>query len=78
MGKAVIVSSARGQMDIIRDGEHGLYVSPSDPRKLRAAIEHLIRHPEEAERMGRAGRKLIERSHSLDAYVAHVARLVRG
>ncbi len=58
--KAVIVTRTRGQVDVLRDGEHGLYVPPRDLRAMRAAIEHLLAPPEEAERVGRAGRALIE------------------
>jgi glycosyltransferase involved in cell wall biosynthesis len=78
MGKAVVVSRTRGQVDVIRDGVHGIYVPPGDPRALRAALEHLQRHPEEATRMGRAGRSLVEARHTLDAWVAQVADVVRG
>jgi hypothetical protein len=76
MGKAVIVTRTRGQVDIIRDGEHGLYVPPEDPAALRRAIEHLAAHPDEAERMGRAGRALIEQRHTLDGYVGRLAALM--
>lgn len=76
MGKAVILSRTRGQVDIVRDGEHGIYVPPGDPTALRAAIEHLESHPEEAERMGRAGREEVERQYALDGYVAGVADII--
>lgn len=77
MGKAVIISRTRGQADILSDGVHGIYVPPGDPRALRAAIEHLLTHPEEADRMGQAGRALVEQRHTLDAYVARLAAIVR-
>ncbi len=50
---------------------------PGDPRALRQAIEHLLQHPEEAARMGRAGRELVETRHTLDRYVERVVRIVR-
>jgi len=75
MGKAVIASRARGQRDLVRDGETGLYIPPGDPRALRAAIAHLLAHPDEAERMGRAGRAIAERELTLDRWVSSVARL---
>lgn len=78
MGKAVIVTRSRGQVDVIRDGAQGLYVPPGDPRALRQAIEYLLGNPEEAQRMGRAGRDLAEARHALDKYVPHVAAIVRG
>lgn len=78
MARAVVLTRTRGQVDIVRDGEHGIYVPPADPASLREALEHLVRHPSEAERMGRAGRAAIERRHTLDAWVTKVAELVRG
>jgi glycosyltransferase involved in cell wall biosynthesis len=78
MGKAVIVTRTRGQIDVVEDGVHGMYVPPRDPSALRRAIEHLIAHPEEAERMGRAGRRLIEERHTLTAYAERLAAVVRG
>jgi glycosyltransferase involved in cell wall biosynthesis len=78
MGKAVIITQTRGQADVVREGVNGLYVPPGDPRALRQAIEHLLGHPEEAARMGRAGRELAETRHALDRYVERVARIVRS
>ena len=73
MGKAVILTRNRGQVDIVRDREHGLYVPPRDPAALRSAIRYLLENPDEAERMGRAGRAHIEARHRLDAYVGSLA-----
>jgi glycosyltransferase involved in cell wall biosynthesis len=78
MGKAVIVSRTRGQTDVIRDGETGLYVPPGDPAALRAAIQHLLDHPSEADRMGRAGRAVVESCHTLDGWVAAVTGATTG
>ncbi len=75
MGKAVVVSRTRGQVDLVRHGETGLYVPPGDPRALRAAIEHLLAHPAEAERMGRAGRAFAEARLRLDHWVSSVAQV---
>lgn len=77
MGKAVVVTRTRGQRDLIRDGEEGIYVPPDDAAALRQAITFLLENPEEAERMGRAGRRRAEDRHSLDAYVARLAAIVR-
>lgn len=75
MGKAVIVTRGRGQVDLVREGETGLYVPPGDPRALREAIQHLLANPEEAARMGEAGRALAETRLSLDRWVSTVADL---
>src|SRR5262249_43254437 len=72
MGKAVIVTRNRGQVDVIRDGVDGIYIPPHDPRALREAIQHLLDSPEEAARMGAAGREAVLERHTLDGYVARV------
>jgi glycosyltransferase involved in cell wall biosynthesis len=69
MERAIICSQTRGQTDVIVEGENGLYVPPGDPAALRAAIEHLLAYPKEAERMGKNGRKRIEEEMSLAHYV---------
>jgi len=78
MGKAVIVTRTRGQVDLVADGVQGIYVPAGDARAMRGAIEHLVAHPEDADRMGRAGRALVERRHTLDAYTRRLAAIVRG
>lgn len=78
MGKAVVLSRARGQGELIRDGEDGIYVPPGDARALRSAVEHLLAHPELAERMGRMGRARAESVFDLDEYAARVASVVRS
>jgi glycosyltransferase involved in cell wall biosynthesis len=76
MGKAVICTRVAGQRDVVDDGVNGLLVPPRDPAALRAAMEHLWRNPAECERMGREGRRRVERLHTLDRFVAGVRRAV--
>ncbi len=78
MGKAVICTRTPGQTDIIVDGENGLYVEPGDPGSLRTAIQWLLDHHEEAERMGRNGRHLIEQKMSLEHYVPRLAQHLKS
>ena len=78
MAKPVVVTRTRGQIDIMREREHGFYVPPGDPRSMRQAIEYLIENPQEAERMGRAGREHIERHHTLDGYVARLVEITEA
>jgi len=77
MGKAVIVSQTRGQAGVISHGGQGFFVRPHDPRALRQAIEYLLDRPQEAERMGHAGRQLVEERHRLDDFVKQLAQIVR-
>ena len=78
MGKAVIVTRNRGQVDVIRDGVDGIYVPAHDPGALREAITHLLDHPAEAARLGAAGRAAVLERHTLDGYAERVAHLVRA
>jgi glycosyltransferase involved in cell wall biosynthesis len=78
MSRAVICSRTRGQTDVIVDGQTGIYVPSGDAQALRAAIEGLLARPEEAERMGRAGRRVVEQEMNLDLYVQRLARCVRS
>jgi glycosyltransferase involved in cell wall biosynthesis len=77
MGKAVICSQTEGQVDVITEGRNGLYVPPGDPKALQQAIRYLWEHPDEAERMGREGRRFIEENHRLDNFVRCVKGIVR-
>jgi glycosyltransferase involved in cell wall biosynthesis len=77
MGKCVIATRTFGQTDTIVDGENGLYVPPGDPRQLRAAIERVLKDPEEAARLGRGARAFIEQHASLDLFVDRVTRAVQ-
>jgi glycosyltransferase involved in cell wall biosynthesis len=78
MGRAVITSRTRGGMDILRDGEQGIYVPPGDARALREAIEFLLANPEKARQMGEAGRALVEANYTLDTFVERVAAIVEA
>jgi glycosyltransferase involved in cell wall biosynthesis len=60
------------------DPETGIYVPPADSAALRAAIQHLLDHPDEAARLGAAGQALVRRWCSLDRYVAEIASSIRG
>lgn len=77
MGKAIIVTRNRGQVDVVRDGVEGIYVPPYDSVALREAISYLLENPAEAERMGAAGRQAVLERHTLDDYVARLAGIIQ-
>lgn len=78
MGKAVICTRVEGQRDLLEHEVNGLFVPPKDPRALREAMEYLWCHPEVCERMGREGRRRIERSHTLEGFVSGVRGAVEA
>jgi colanic acid/amylovoran biosynthesis glycosyltransferase len=61
MGLPVISTHHSGIPEMIRDGDNGYLVPERDPTALADRIIHLARHPEEWDRLGRAGRGVVER-----------------
>lgn len=78
MERAVICSRTPGRTEAIVDGETGLYVEPGDPRALGQAIEYLRQNPDEAKRMGRAGRRRVEQMMGLECYVERFQQHVQA
>lgn len=76
MGKAVICSRTKGQVDIIQEGSTGLFVPVGDPVALQKAILYLWENPGIAEAMGRKGREFIEKNHTLNKFVHDVNNTV--
>lgn len=72
MGRPVVVSRTIGQVDIVREGETGVYVPPGDPDALREAIVELINDPERAEAMGSRAREYILERHRAEVFAAGV------
>ncbi len=68
MGKPVICSRTRGQVDVIQDGVTGLYVPIGDAPALRKAISSLWYEPARAQQMGQAARAYIEKNHTLEKF----------
>jgi glycosyltransferase involved in cell wall biosynthesis len=72
MGKPVICSRTRGQVDVIQDGVTGLYVPVGDAAAMRAAILSLWNDPQRARQMGQNARAFIEKYHTLEMFTATV------
>jgi len=70
MGKPVICSRTRGQVDVIQEGVTGLYVPVGDAGALRAAILSLWNEPQRAQQMGRNARAAVEKHHTLEMFTA--------
>jgi len=70
MGKTVICSRTRGQVDVIQEGVTGLYVPVGDAGALRSAVLSLWNEPSRAEQMGRSARAYVEKNHTLERFTA--------
>lgn len=80
MGKPVVVTATEGQraLGAVRHGETGYLVAPGDVAGWREAVRYLLHHPEEAARMGRRARQVVEDGLNLDAYVHEMVDIVRA
>jgi len=61
MGKPVITTDAVGCRDAVEHGRTGLMVPVKDPASLAEAMKEMIKSPEMRSRMGREGRRKVER-----------------
>ena len=68
-GKPVVATDVGGCAEAVVHGETGLIVPPEDPAALANAILYLLQNPEQARRMGEAGRKRVEEHFTVDAMV---------
>ncbi len=74
-GRPVVATRLGGPAELVRDGETGLLVPPSDPAALAAALDRLLADASLASRMGEAGRRRSLESFSLAAQAAAFHRL---
>jgi glycosyltransferase involved in cell wall biosynthesis len=75
VGTPVVATTVGGSPELIRDGETGRLVPPADAHALAGAILSMLRDPERARAMGRAGQALVQREHSLDAVMRRTTAL---
>jgi len=68
-GLPVVAPRAGGIPEVVLDGTTGILTEPGDLDALAEALLRLMTAPEEAEQLGRAGRKRIEQQFSPAAIV---------
>lgn len=74
-GKPVVATRVGGVPDLVEDRVTGLLVEPQDPEAFAAAVIELLRDPDRAEAMGRAGQALRMRDFTIDATLRRVESL---
>jgi len=72
----VVATNVGGNAELVVAERTGLLIPPRDPDALAAAIERLLRGPEPAREMGRAGRLMVEQHFSLRAAALGVERVI--
>ena len=72
-GLPVVTTDATGAVDSIEDGRTGLLYRTGDSAHLAKALGWLLRHPEEAVRMGRTGRSFVMENYDQAAVTEAVA-----
>ncbi|HUI48071.1 MAG TPA: glycosyltransferase family 4 protein [Acidimicrobiia bacterium] len=79
MARPCVVTDVRGCRQTVDHGVNGLRVPPRDPAALAAAVESLLRSPEDRARMGAAGRaralREFDERRVIDAIIAAYRRL---
>jgi glycosyltransferase involved in cell wall biosynthesis len=70
--KPVIASDVGGIPEVFNDREHGLLVRPNDPSALAKAIEYMLDHPEDREKMGRNARAHVVERFTWDRHVENL------
>ncbi|MDC0747188.1 glycosyltransferase family 4 protein [Polyangium mundeleinium] len=68
VGKAAITFESPNMRRLFKDGEHALLVPPGQAAPLTAAIRRAATDAALRERLGQAGRALVERKHSWQAH----------
>jgi glycosyltransferase involved in cell wall biosynthesis len=64
-GKPVVASRVGGNIELVREGETGLLVSPFDDAGLAEAIAWLLRNPEARQAWGKQARRIAREKYSL-------------
>ena len=65
-GLPIIASNFPLWREIVEGNQCGLCVDPLNTKAIGKAIQYIIDHPEESERMGKNGRKAVEQKYNWD------------
>lgn len=74
-GRPVVASRVGGLPEVVADGETGILVPPEDPARLAEALVTLLDDAVLRQRMGQAGRKLVETRYDWNANVSRMEEI---
>ena len=66
MGKAMIAPRLGPVMDVFRDGEHVILITPGDARELASKLLYLARHPQRRQTLGENAMKRVYQHYTWD------------
>jgi len=75
LARPVVATDAGGTREVVLDGKTGVLVPCADPEALADGILSLLRHPEEAAQMARAGREHVRPLFDARLMVRRIERL---
>jgi glycosyltransferase involved in cell wall biosynthesis len=75
MGKPCVSFEIDGAPEVVVPGETGYLVAPGDSAGLAAATCKLLAEPELCERMGAAGRRLVDPAFRAETMVQEIAAI---
>jgi sugar transferase (PEP-CTERM/EpsH1 system associated) len=68
-GLPVVATNVGGNPELVKEGQTGTLVPPSDPLAMANAIQAYLRNPGRVSKHGRAARDRVERLFSMDAMI---------
>jgi glycosyltransferase involved in cell wall biosynthesis len=71
-GRPVVATAVNGVVDLVEPGSTGLLAPAADPDALAANVRWLLDHPDEARRMGEAGRKRVRQLFAPEGMCAQI------
>ncbi len=74
--RPVIGANVGGIPDWLKDGQNGLLVPPNDPKSLCEAMYSLVSDLEQAKRMGKIGKTIVEDLFSYESYLRDLEYLL--
>ncbi|MCK4649367.1 glycosyltransferase family 4 protein [bacterium] len=77
MERPVVATNVGGIPELVKDNETGLLVPPADSKALARAILELLEDREKAKRLGKNGRRLIEKKFSQETMIERIEDLYR-
>lgn len=74
----VVSTQVGGTVDIVAEGVSGLLVAPGDDEALADRLHRLLSAPEQAQRLGQAGRAFVEAHFSLEQVLTKYSQVYRA